>query len=131
MWQTNTQTESNSRIIKLVMTESDSPLRFLDVLTRLRDSADFRHYFVAQLSSVPFSAFRWETPPVTTASIDRDFECVVLDSPGLSRTPDAAAFSAYFQSPAAEDVAVFPNLGNDAIMIVPCPLADYSAYGHL
>jgi hypothetical protein len=26
---------------------------------------------------------------------------------------------------------VFPNLGRDAIMVVPCPLAASSAYGHL
>lgn len=25
----------------------------------------------------------------------------------------------------------FPNLGRDATLVVPCPLADHSAYGHL
>lgn len=132
MWQTNTESESNGRIIKIAIDESGSRLRFSDVLTLLCDSADFRHYFTEQLSSVPFNAFRWETPPVTTTSIDRKFECVLIDSPGLLKMPDVAAFSNYFKSHTVDDgVAVFPNLGNDAIMVVPCPVATDSAYGHI
>jgi hypothetical protein len=41
------------------------------------------------------------------------------------------AFSNYFQSHAVDDVAIFPNLGNDAIMVVPCPVTAHSAYGHI
>jgi hypothetical protein len=73
-----------------------------------------------------FSVCQW-----TTASIDHHFECVLLDSPGLSRTPNVVAFSDYFTSHGVDDVAVFPNLGNDAILIVPCPVAMDSAYGHI
>jgi hypothetical protein len=131
MWQTNAEFKSNDRILKISISESSSLLCFSDVLTLLRDSADFRRYFIEQLSSVEFSAFRLETPPVTIASINRYFECVLLDSPELLRTPDAAAFSTYFKSHAVDDVAVFPNLGNDAILIVPCPAIAYSAYGHI
>lgn len=131
MWQTNTQFESNGQIIKLTIDKSGSRLRFSDVLTLLSDCADFRHYFTEQLLSVPFKAFRWETPPITTASIERNFECVLIDSPGLLRKPDVAAFSNYFKSHATDDVAVFHNLGNDAIMVVPCPVTTYSAYAHI
>ena len=28
-------------------------------------------------------------------------------------------------------VAAFPKLGRDAILVVPCPVADRAAYGHL
>lgn len=131
MWQTNTESESNGRIIKLTIEKSGLQLRFSDILTLLCDCADFRHYFIEQLSSVPFKAFRWETPSVTTASIERNFECVLIDSPGLLRMPDVATFSNYFKSHATDDVAVFPNLRNDAIMVVPCPITTYSAYGHI
>jgi hypothetical protein len=130
MWQTKTESESE-KIIKISIAKDGSRLRFSDVITLWRDSFEFRRYFSEQLSSVPFTAFRWETPPVTVASIDRDFECVIIESPGLARTPDMTAFSDYFQSHAVEDVAVFPNLGNDAMMVVPCLIADNSAYGHL
>jgi hypothetical protein len=48
------------------------------------------------LAAVPFSAFRWETPPVTAGEVARPFECVVLDDWGLDRRPDPAAFPDYF-----------------------------------
>jgi hypothetical protein len=131
MWQTNTESESNGRIIKMTISEAENRLRFSDVLRLLSDSADFRRYFNEQLSSLPFSAFRWETLGVKMASLGRHFECVLLDSPELSRTSDVLAFSDYFASHGVDDVAVFPNFGNDAILIVPCPLAVDSAYGHI
>jgi hypothetical protein len=55
---------------------------------------------------------------------------VLLDSPGLARRPDRQAFAEHFAG-AEAGVAVFPNLGGDAIMVVPCPVAEPSAYGHL
>jgi hypothetical protein len=131
MWQANAKSESNGRVIKITFSQSDLQLSFFDVLTLLSGSTDFRSYFSAQLSSVPFSAFRWETPSVTTTSIERYFECVLVDDPGLERTPDIAAFSEYFISDAVDDIAVFPNLGNDAILVVPRPITDDSTYGHI
>jgi hypothetical protein len=84
-----------------------------------------------QMNSVLFDAYRWETPAVTQFNIDREFECVLLDSPGLGKNPDANAFSQYYRTHAVDDVAVFPNLGRDAILIVPSPVTSESAYGHL
>ncbi len=131
MWQTQTQSESNGRLIKMTVSDSRGPLRFSDFFTLLVHSSDFRDYFTEQLAAVPFDAYRWETPPVTTATIDRNFECVVLDSPELARKPDAATFAQYFRSQPPDGVAVFPSLGKDAILIVPCPLSADAAYGHL
>ncbi|MBX3058979.1 MAG: hypothetical protein KF770_21135 [Anaerolineae bacterium] len=130
MWQTSRESEWNGRVHKIIVSDSQSRLKFSDVLRLLRESADFRSYLTTQLSNTPFTAFRWETPPVTLASVDQEFECVVLDSPGIARTPDVRAFSSYFDTHPGEDVAVFPNLGNDAVMIVPCPIAADSTYGH-
>jgi hypothetical protein len=55
----------------------------------------------------------------------------LLDSPGLARTPDAAAFAEHFRGEVEGGVVEFPNLGKDAFMVVPCPLGPPSAYGHL
>jgi hypothetical protein len=59
------------------------------------------------------------------------FEFVLLDSPGLARRPDPEAFAEHFGCGPETGVIEFPNLGGDAIMIVPCPLSAPSAYGHL
>jgi Family of unknown function (DUF6940) len=104
---------------------------FADVLRRWQDDADFRAMFIGLLSDSPFSAFRWETPPITTATASRPFEFVLLDSPGLASNPDASAFAEHFRAGGEGGVVEFPNLGKDAIMVVPCPNGPISAYGHI
>ncbi|QDU19736.1 DUF6940 family protein [Urbifossiella limnaea] len=76
------------------------------------------------------SEFRWETPSVTADTVSRPFEYVVLDTPGLARAADPEAFAEYFPR-AADGVVEFTNLGGDAVLIAPSPVADRSAYGHL
>jgi hypothetical protein len=47
----------------------------------------------------------------------------LLDSPGLAERPDRAAFAAHFENARpGQDVISFANLGNDAILVVPCPV---------
>jgi len=112
-----------------VAIEADGlPVSFADVLRLWRDDAAFRAFFNATLADAPFAAFRWETPPVTAATLNRPFECVLLDSPTLARTPDPKPFAAHF---GPGDVATFPNLGGDAVLVVPCPMGPGDAYTHL
>jgi hypothetical protein len=103
---------------------------FADVVRGWQRDADFRTSFNALLAEAPYETFRWETPAVTTATLARPFEFVLLDSPGLARRPDPEAFAAHFAG-AKASVATFPNLGGDAILVVPCPVTEPSAYGHL
>jgi len=49
----------------------------------------------------------------------------------LDRRPDPAPFSEHFQQSPGKDILVFPNLGGDAMMIVPRLKTKISAYGHL
>jgi len=130
MWKPHTTSELNGRAIKLTIHDATAPLPFAEVLRLWRDDEAFRSFFIAQLSAVPFVAYRWETPPLTITNIHRDFECVVLESPELVTTPDVGAFAEHFPR-AKNDIAVFPNLGNNALLIAPCPVDTHSAYGHL
>jgi hypothetical protein len=105
---------------------------YSDVIAAWRNDAEFRAWFNQLLAESPFSAFRWETPPLISTNTNRPFEFVLHDSPGLAEKPDVAAFSDHFYRAAADQIVVqFSNLGRDAILVVPCPLGPYSAYGHL
>lgn len=74
----------------------------------------------AALRSAPFTAFYWETPPLCAATAERPFECVLVDAPVLARmTPQPAAFAEHYVDGAA--VAVFHNLGGDALLVAPRP----------
>lgn len=105
-----------------------NPASVSGVLAAWDGDAGFRTFFTQLLADAPYSAFRWETPAVTSATLTRPFEFVLLDDPALDRLPDRAAFAEHF---ADADIVTFPNLGGDAVLVVPCPVAADSAYGHL
>jgi hypothetical protein len=130
MWSTRNEQLVHGSLVSVDFEKR--PVKFSEVLRRWQDDAAFRAFFIALLADAPFSAFRWETPPITADSADRPFEFVLLDSPGLASRPDPNAFVERFRDQAASgDVVSFPNLNNDAILVVPCPLGPPSAYGHL
>ena len=129
MWDTQIETLTDGSIQRFVISQDNAPLSYSDVLSLWQRSAGFRLYYTRLLSDSPFAAYSWETPCVTAATLDRDFEFVLLRSDALARPVDATAFSSHFDSDS--EVATFPNLGGDAVMVVPCPVADHSIYGHL
>jgi hypothetical protein len=114
-----------------VLSGSDH-LSFADALTLLQSDEHFRQFFIDLLVNAPSSAFRWETPPVSKATLDRKFEFVLLDCPSLERAPDSAAFAAQFAADrAGTQVVTFANLGRDAVLVVPTPGGRLGAYTHL
>jgi hypothetical protein len=105
---------------------------FEEWLVALQTETDFRQRFNSLLAEQPYRAFRWELPQLTTSRLMQPFECVILDDQSLDRPADRESFAEHF-STAAEDESVlaFPNLGGDAILIVPMPVAEDTAYPHL
>lgn len=131
MWSSRKTRLSNGRIIKFAIDFGSSPVSYADVLARWQDDSEFRRFFTGLLVDSPFSAYRWETPPITNTTANRPFEFVLLDSPYLAGRPDPAAFADYFAAAVAGEIVEFSNLGKDAIMIAPCPQYPKSDYGHL
>lgn len=130
MWSTRTEPLSHGCLIRVEL--KNRPVAFSEVLRLWRNDPAFREFFIALLTDAPYSAFRWEAPPVTAASVGRPFEFVLLDSSELLSQPDPDAFAEHFRGSAgSKDVVSFPNLNNDATLVVPCPVGRSSAYGHL
>ena len=94
------------------------------------DDAEFRAWFSDTLAADDAQAFRWETPALTRETLGRAFEFVLVDSPELDRVPDPEPFERHFAR-AVDDVVSFANLGGDARLVVPTPVASAEAYGHL
>jgi hypothetical protein len=134
MW-TAEQTElPRGNGLRFTLQRDAQPATFADVIRAWREEEAFRTFFNALLAAVPYTAFCWETPGVTSATVMSEtagqlFECVALDSPGLDRRVDTDAFAEHFASEAS--VVSFKNLSGDATMVVPCPLTGDAAYGHL
>lgn len=119
------------RGLKVLVRRAGNPLSYAEVTGLWQREPDFRSFFISLLSRAPYTAFRWETPPVTTACFDRRFEFVLLDSPGLDVSPDISDFRDLFSGDPDQEVISFPNLGHDALLVAPLPRSPLHAYGHL
>lgn len=103
-------------------------LSFVEVLQLWKCEEKFRVFFNELFCGIPFSAYRWETPAITSETKNRDFEFVILNDPSLSRKASTNAFANYFNDRA---VVKFSNLGNNAVLVVPCPPHKSIDYSHL
>lgn len=131
MWRSHLEKLPANRGLKFFIELDAKAATFSDVLHGWQSDQTFRAMFNSLLAECPFSAIRWETPCVTKDSLSQPFEFVVLDSPYLARPPEPTVFAEYFQQSPEEDILVFPNLGGDAMMVVPRQKTSVSAYGHL
>ena len=131
MWTARSEQQADGRVLKVGIDLGSSSVSYSEVLRLWQFDSDFRAFFIALLVDAPFAAFRWETPAITAETARRPFEFVLLDSPGLARRPDPDSFAEHFPLAKTVDVVTFSNLGRDAILVVPCPIAVPSAYGHL
>ena len=95
-------------------------LRFL---TELATEPGLRAALTAQLRAAPYPAFAWETPALGKDTLALPAEVAIVDSPALARaSADPAPFAEQLAA-ASDDIATFPNLGKDAILVVPQPRA--------
>jgi hypothetical protein len=116
---------------KLAIASAGRPLSFAEVFGLWRESAYFRAFTIAQLAATPFPAFFWEMPPIRQGQTDLAYEYMAIRSDSLARPrPDAEAFESEFAG-LANTVAMFPNLGGDAVLVAPRPIGGPDAYGHI
>ena len=130
MWDADVETLAANRARRYRVCRGGSGISYADALRCWRDDAAFRSFFLSLLADAPFSAYRWETPPVTGANVSRPFEFVLLDAPSLARGPDVQAFAEHYTR-AGGSVVTFANLGKDAVLVVPAPAGPPDVYVHL
>jgi hypothetical protein len=107
-------------------------LSFREVAQLWETNAEFRKWFSGVLCQCPFKTFFWETPPVTEDTFGRPFEFVLIEGGPLALLkPDPSPFQSHFAARPGEEVLAFPNLGRDALLVVPAPILDESCYTHL
>jgi len=131
VWESRSESAGGSNVIHLTFTEQGQRISFRQALDAWQNDAACRDVLIATLAAAPFTGFRWECPPLTKATIDREFECVLLRADGLDRQPDAAAFAEFFATASEASVIGFPSLLRDAYLIAPCPWIEASVYPHL
>lgn len=133
MWDATIEILEAGRTRKFTIWEKGQPLSYGQAVKHWQHEVEFCRFFIDLLAAAPFPAYFWETPPLTTATVEQPFACVLVDSPALAGVqPDPSDFKSHFAAvAAAESIAAFSNLGADAFLIAPCPWAPLSAYRHL
>lgn len=97
-----------------------------------QQNVGFRSALSQALAESSFTAFFWETPAITPASLHQPWECVVVSAPELSNTTsDPIPFNRYLTGARQDTITTFPNLGRDALLVVPYPLGDLQVYAHM
>lgn len=112
--------------------ENDSPVPFQKFFELLATDAEFTDWYTETLAAFDAEAFYWELPPISRTTIGEAAEFVLIEAPMLARIPpERAPFVSYFERAAGEDVILFPNLGGDAVLVVPCPQGPDEHYPNL
>ena len=123
------------QVLKVRFARSHQPtlsLPWREILT-LWQQEEFQAIFTEALATVPFSAFFWETPPLQTVDSDQLFECAIVESLRLANiSAEPGAFADYIsQGRGSNAIEVFPNLGRDALLVVPCQNGPSAHYAHI
>jgi hypothetical protein len=131
MWKTSREYIDRGRVQKFFILHNNKRILYSEVIERWQHDETFRDFFLSLLINAPFSAYFWETPAVTRTTINQEFEFVLVDSPQLAKVQaNPNAFASHFNN-TNKIIVTFPNLGNDALLIVPCPQAPNLGYTHL
>lgn len=119
--------------------ENGGFITFKRLLDLWEESPEFCKFYNNILKEVPFISFFWENRPVSKDCLDKVYEFVIVKTDAFhGKRPDCEAFVQHFKKSYASycnsdgNIVSFPNLGNDAQLIVPCPVSteDYY-YTHL
>lgn len=131
MWQSQSEFLDRDRTYKILLFDENRQITYSQAIDLWQHDGSFRKFFISLLAAAPWEAYFWETPPVTKFTVNQTFEFVLVNSPQLaSVSADSSNFRQYFQS-ATKAIVTFPNLGQDALLVVPCPISNTSAYPHL
>ena len=128
----NIATEDVGVLRSQVLSEGQA-LSWSAVLTGWHTAPAFRQVFIDMLAAAPWDAYYWETPAISAGNLGQPFEFVIVDSPLLAGVvPEPDVFREHFTGPDTSDgIAVFPNLGGDAVLVAPSPGRAGGSYAHL
>ncbi len=130
MFRTDTDELPSGRHYRIL--EDGAPLSFRRFFELLAADEQFENWYTEELAASESAAFYWELPPLTSRALDQDAEFVLIEAPMLARfPPEQAPFARHFDKAPDEDAIVFPNLGGDAVLVVPCPRGPDEHYPHL
>lgn len=108
-------------------------MSFRETFELMATQTDFQRFLSRLLRESGFSSYILEMSPFRELDLDSLFEFVLLPIPLASGEPDRKVYEEYFSWPKAKSrgVVSFPNLGRNALLVVPAPAHESSDYKDL
>jgi hypothetical protein len=129
MWKADEIGTSETNL-KFQILENDATITNESFLQLLTENHDFRTFYNSYLIDSGFDAFFWENKPIANSNLNERYECNLINTDYLAgKNPDHLTFDSYFDTD--KKVVSFPNLGNDAQLVAPCPVENKSNYTHI
>ena len=133
MWNAEIDSSDGDRVCRVRVLRNGKPATYSEIIKGWRHDTVFRTFFNRLLAEAPYCGYLWETPAVSRNNSSRAFEFVFVDNPQLAKAvcePDV--FASHFEATdPKQGVAVFSNLGGDALLVAPIPRGPLDAYTHL
>lgn len=101
--------------LQLTVLRGSRPATFAQVFSGWADDPDFRLAFSDTLTTCQFSGFRWELPRLTSTTVQKPYECVILDSPSLLVPRESQRFFPP-TSPRASKWSLAPSVPKQAMV---------------
>lgn len=129
MWTSKVISLQRGNTQKYSIFAGGSQLSFRQAIDGWKTNGEFRSFYTSLLTSSPFTAAFWETPPLTSAQLDAPYEFVLVKADALeSVRADQHTFQEHFR--AGKRVVVFDNIRGDSRLVSPTPNGS-SDYAHL
>lgn len=120
----------NENGTRIRITQGNELLTFRQVFDYWQNSTDFIDFYINALIELYYEEFFWEHPAMREEYLDKPYEFVIQRSMSFRRrSVDENAFSDYIYSDG--QVAVFDNLGRNAILVVPTMKSSSETYKHM
>jgi hypothetical protein len=130
VWEARTQAVASG--IRYQILWRGAQLTFRELFSYLESDPGFTEWYADTLARASLPAFFWEHPPLTEQNVDGGAEFVLIESSSLARLqPDPRPFANQFVRHPGAEVITIPNLGGDALLVVPAPVVAHEAYPHL
>lgn len=116
---------SDKKIAYHLINSAKQDVSFERMLTLLQSNPKVRESLMSTLRTSPFEAYFMECPGINRNTIStKRFEFVLIDAPQLAnRKPNHKDFDDYLKNDKKHHVAHFDNIGKDAHLVSPCPIA--------
>ena len=128
-WAANFEMVSSSVHRATIRDEHQRSLKFDEVIGLWAADGPFAEFYSKVLSASPFESFFFEAPPISKATVAREYEHVTVRAHRFAKA-SPEDFSEHLNRCSAGATS-FTNLGGDATLVAPCNRGEMWHYGHI